>query len=117
MWHGKRRPNQSEFPKRFVSIASFMVLEFSNYSYLMFQERLVVFVAIIMITRMMILPVPQDQLKSHPVILVIPGESGNTALLPNHQNIHVKFTKNEQRGRRKPAASLSKMFSNRVMMW
>jgi hypothetical protein len=33
MWHGKRRPNQSEFPKRFVSIASsFMVLFLFNIS-------------------------------------------------------------------------------------
>jgi hypothetical protein len=75
------------------------------------------FVAITTITKMMILPVRQDQSKFHPMILVIPGEYSNSVLTQEHRIIHVKFTKNEPRGRRKPAASSSMMFLNRAMMW
>jgi hypothetical protein len=70
-----------------------------------------------MMTRTMILPVLPGQLKSHPLILVTLGESNHSVLTLKHQNIHVKYTKNEQGGRRKRVESLSKMFSNPAMMW
>jgi hypothetical protein len=70
-----------------------------------------------MMTRTMILPVLPGQLKSHPLILVTLGGSNNSVLTLKHQNIHVKYTKNEQGGRRKRVESLSKMFSNPAMMW